>query len=250
VTDAWSEDAVDLVAAIHDTKLVLSQRLFEWSLGGPTLEDDAGAVSMGSDELGHARQLGRTLQKAGVDEERVALDRPPAAWASASPLDTAVDDWERFQVTAGLVDRAAWYLLDAVQLEDLSGLLRKMGEDEFFHLEYHDARLGAHGARDPDLVADVLEETLPGVLALLGPVRDRDPLVEAGVVDRSASELREAYRADLEEALEGDDVEVPPFEGPDPGAWDPTRRRVDEGGPEEELLRTIRGERNRDYALR
>lgn len=250
MTEEWPDEALDLVQALHDTKLVLSQRLFQWSLGGPTLEDDAGAVSMGSDELGHARQLARGLEKRGRDRDWLRGHREPAEFASAAPLDEPVRDWERFQVVAGLVDRAAWYLLDALTLDEVEALVRKIGEDEFFHQEYHDARLEARAASDPDLVADVLDETLPGVLSLLGPARDPDPLVEAGAVDRPAADLREAYRADLEELVEGTKVTVPAFEGPDADAWDPARRRVAGGGPDEALVEELQGEANRDYAIR
>lgn len=250
MTDDWPDGAPDLVLALHDTKLVLSQRLFQWSLGGPTLEDDAGAVSMGSDELGHARQLGRNLEKQGRDPDWLQGHRDPGAFASPAPLDEPLRDWDRFQVVAGLVDRAAWYLTDALTLDDLAGLVRKMGEDEFFHQEYHDARLEAHARRDPDLVEAVLDEALPGVLALLGPARDPDPLVEAGAVDRPAGDLRDAYRADLEELVEGTKVDVPAFEGPDPDAWDPARRRVAPGGPDEDLLSELRGQANEGFALR
>lgn len=251
----WPEAGVQLVQALADTKLVLSQRCFEWLLAGPSLEDDIGHVSIGQDELGHARQLVLQLEKQGLDGDRLRGAREPGEFASCSVLDESPPDWPTFVVRAAVTDRAAWYLLDAIQHEDLTGLVRRMGEDEWFHLSYWDARLRALADDDRDRLGKLLADALPHALALLGPAdhtADADPLVAAGFTDRPARELRDAFLAHLDDLLADagvplDDVDR---DAPTADGWDPARRRMGEGSLSPKLVATLQGRANEEFTIR
>ena len=250
----WSAEAVDYVQAITDTKLVLGHRYAQWSLAGPSLEDDIGGSSAAQEEVGHVRQLFRKLEAQGRDGDWLRGDRESEEFSNASCLDAIDGDWTAYMATIAPVDRAAWYMLDAIDRDDMDGMITKMGEDEYFHLEYHDARLETLAAEDAETLESTLAETLPSALALIGPKRlddDVDPLVETGFTSQSVADMRsrfiDHYRdlfADTAVSLEGVD-----WEAPDADAWDETRRRVGSGGIRSEDLVQIRGERNAEFAI-
>jgi len=252
--DAWPEAGVDLVQAVADTKLLLSQRYAEWMLAGPALEDDIAGASAAQDEIGHVRQLFRLLGRQGRDEDWLEGDREADAFANVASLDAEPASWIELIAAADAAERAAWYLLDAIAHEDFDGLATRIGQDEYFHLEHLDGRLETLAADHPEALRSALESSLPPALALLGPaahVEDEDPLVAAGFTDRSVAEMREAFRATYEDIVDGTPVSLADvdWDAPDPDAWDPTRRRVDGGGPDAETLDSLRGTENAEFVI-
>lgn len=253
MSDAWPDEAVEFVQAIADTKLVLSHRYAEWMLAGPTLEDDIAGASAAQDEIGHVRQLFRLLDAQGRDRDRLEGEREPAEFCNAATLDSPPGDWLSFVAATAPTDRAAWYLLDAVVHEDFSGLIERIGGDEYFHLEYHDARLETVADDRPDALEAGLERELPRVLAFLGPAtydEATDPLLGVGFTDRPIVDVRESFRehyeslfADTGVSLDGVD-----WDAPDPDAWDETRRRVGDGTIDAAAVESLRGTKNKEFA--
>ncbi|MGQ4555369.1 Phenylacetic acid catabolic protein [Halobellus sp. GM3] len=251
---AWPEEAVEYVQAVADTKLLLGQRYGEWMLKGPHLEDDISGASNAQDEIGQVRQLFRLLKQQGVDDEWLEADRDAEEYANAEPLDSEAEAWPTFMVQVALADRAAWLLLDAIDHDDFTGMVQKMGEDEYFHLEHHDARLETLAEDQPEAVEAALEEYFPGILAFIGPATysgDDDPLVAAGFTDRSAADVRAAFHEHYEALFEGTDVSVPPLadDVPDPESWDETRRRSGTGHVEDGVIEQLQGVSNREYVI-
>jgi ring-1,2-phenylacetyl-CoA epoxidase subunit PaaC len=252
--DGWPDAAVDYVQAIADTKLRLGQRYGEWMLKGPNLEDDISGASNAQDEIGQVRQLFRLLKRQGVDDEWLESERDPEEYANAATLDSEAEAWPTFIVQAALTDRAAWLLLDAIDHDDFTGMVQKMGEDEYFHLEHHDGRLETLAADQPAAVEAALEEYFPQILAFVGPATydaDSDPLVEAGFTDRPVAEIRAALFEHYEDLFEGTEVSVPPLDDdtPDPEEWDETRRRVGDGHVDPDVVDQLQGVSNREYVI-
>jgi len=250
----WPAVARDYVQAIADTKLLLGQRYGEWMLKGPNLEDDISGASNGQDEIGQVRQLFRLLEKQGVDRDWLETDREPAEYANAQPLDEEAEAWPTFMVQVALADRAAWLLLDAIQHEDFTGMVQKMGEDEYFHLEHHDARLETLAVDQPEAVEAALERYFPGILAFIGPATHgagEDPLVEAGFTDRAVAEIRGAFREHYVDLFAGTDVTVPALadDVPDPDEWDEKRRRSGDGHIDRSVADQLQGVTNREYVI-
>lgn len=249
----WPEEAVEMVQAVADTKLLQSQRYAEWMLKGPVLEDGIAGASSAQDEIGHVRQLFRLLGEQGRDGDWLEGDRDAEEFANCAALDSELDDWVRFVVTMNMTERASWFLLDAVVHDDFSGLGERIGQDEYFHLEHLDGRLETLAEERPDDVAAAFEESLPAVLAYLGPEAydaESDPLVAADFTDRSVATLRASFREHYESVFEGTDVSVDAdWSHPDADEWDETRRRVDGGGPAEETIRSLSGVENAEYAV-
>jgi len=249
----WPEAAVDYLQAVADTKLVLGHRCAQWSLAGPSLEDDIGGSSAAQEEVGHVRQLFRKLEAQGRDGDWLRGEREPEEFSNAACLDAIDGEWPDFVATIAPADRAAWYMLDAIDRDDMDGMITKIGEDEYFHLEYHDARLETLAAEQPDRLQATLAETLPAALALIGPAsydEASDPLVDVGFTSVPVASVRERFAdhyrdlfADTDVSLSGVD-----WSAPDPEAWDETRRRVGTGGVSDEDLVQIRGDRNEMFA--
>ncbi|WP_410767447.1 Phenylacetic acid catabolic protein [Haloferax sp. DFSO60] len=251
----WPDVARDYVQAIADTKLLLGQRYGEWMLKGPNLEDDISGASNGQDEIGQVRQLFRLLEKQGVDRDWLETDRSPEEYANAQPLDEEAEAWPTFMVQVALIDRAAWLLLDAIQHDDFKGMVQKMGEDEYFHLEHHDARLETLADTQPKAVEAALEQYFPGALAFIGPAtydESEDPLIDAGFTDRPIAEIRGAFREHYEDLFAGSDVTVPSLEDdvPDPASWDETRRRSGDGHVDSSVVDQLQGVTNREYVIK
>ena len=252
--DGWSEAAVDYVQAVADTKLLLGQRYGEWMLKGPNLEDDISGASNAQDEIGQVRQLFRVLKRQGVDDEWLESERSPEEYANAATLDTEAEAWPTFIVQVALTDRAAWLLLDAIDHDDFTGMVQKMGEDEYFHLEHHDGRLETLAVDQSEAVEAALERYIPEILAFVGPATDdaaSDPLVQAGFTDRPAAEIRGALHEHYVTLFEGTEVSVPPLDDgvPDPEAWDRTRRRTGDGHVESDVVDQLQGIDNREYVI-
>lgn len=254
MSDAWPEEAVSLVQAVADTKIMLSQRYAEWMLSGPALEDDIAGANAAQDEIGHVRQLFRLLEAQGKAAEWLEGERSPEEYANAKSLDADADDWTEFAVGVATADWAAWLLLDAITHDDFAGMVTKMGEDEYFHVEHHDGRLETLAESDPEGLEAAFESVVPDVLAFLGPAdydAEGDPLVDAGFTDRPATELHAAFFDHYEQLFEGTDVSLDGIdhEGPSESDWDAERRRVGGGAIDQDVVESFRGGPNKEFAM-
>ncbi|MFC6874246.1 Phenylacetic acid catabolic protein [Halobellus marinus] len=250
----WPAKAVDYVQAIADTKLLLGQRYGEWMLKAPNLEDDISGASNAQDEIGQVRQLFRLLKQQGVGDDWLESERDPEEYANAPTLDEEETQWPAFIVQAALTDRTAWLLLDAIDHDDFTGMVQKMGEDEYFHLEHHDGRLEQLAKTHPEAVEEALEQYFPEILTFIGPAsydEESDPLVNVGFTDRPVSEIRRAVHDHFATLLEGTEVSMPPLDDsvPDPDEWDETRRRTGDGHVEPDVVDQLQGLSNKEYVI-
>ncbi len=250
----WPEPAVEYVQAITDTKFLLGHRYAQWSLAGPSLEDDIGGASAAQEEIGHVRQLNRVLEGQGRDAAWLNGVRDPEEFNNAASLDQIDGEWPAYIATIAPADRAAWYMIDAIDREDLEGMFTKMGEDEYFHLEYHDARLETLAEEDSVAIQSALEETLPQTLAFIGPEtydEETDPVYLSGFTDRPVSEIRESFVHHYKELFADTDVSLDgvDWSAPDPDEWDESRRRVGDGSISEADAEQISGRSNELFAM-
>lgn len=251
MTDEWPAEAVDYIQAIADTKLMLSHWYAEQAFLGPNIADNIALFSITQDEYGQVRQLFLQLEGQGRDGGWLRSERESDEFFNAATTDRPAPDWIRFEVRFGLTDRAALLMLDAIVHEDFAGLTDKMSEEEYSHFDFHDGWLEHLASTEPIEFKAALEEALPDVLAFLGPAEyddESDPLLEAGFTDRSIDELRRAFLDYCEELTSGTDVTIPDSDGLDVADWDERRRRIVEGGIEANVLQSIRGTRNKEFA--
>lgn len=254
MSDEWPDEAVDFVQTIADTKLVLSHRYSERMLSGPALEDSIAGASATQDELGHVRQLFRLLERQGRKTDWLEGERSAEEYHNAPSLDAVATDWTEFVVQTAVTDRAAWLLLDAITHSDFEGMVEKMGEEEYFHLEHHDGWLETLAEDDPERVESAFESAAPAVLSFVGPAtfdETADPLVQAGFTDRPATELHEALLEHYETLFEATDVSFSAgdYDAPAVGEWNESRRRTNDETIETDVVESLRGSHNSEFAI-
>lgn len=252
--DTWPGEAVDYVQAIADTKLLLGFRYAERMTSGQSIEDDVANMNLAQEEFGHVRQLYELLSRQGRDREWLEHDRDPGMYANAAPLDEPIADWTSFVVTTGVIDRAAWLSVDAIVHPDMDGIREKIAQEETYHLERADAWLEQLADREPETVESALVETLPGVLAFLGPAAfdaETDPLVAEEFTDTSVAERRDKLLGHYRALLEPTEVSVDAADltGPDRAEWDAIRRRVTGGSLPTATVEMLQGTPNRQFAV-
>ena len=249
----WSEDAVDYLQAIADTKLVLGHRYAERLASGQSIEDDVANMNVAQEEFGHVRQLFSVLEEQGRSREWLERDRDAGMYASATVLEEIDPDWTAFIVRTGMADRAAWLLLDAIEAPELEGIQEKIAQEESFHLERADGWFEHLLEREPENVQAVLEEAIPEVLGFIGPAtydESSDPLYGDGFTDTPISEVREQFLNHYRALCADSDVEFDSVatNAPDPAAWDEVRRREHSGSLSPDTVSIIQGTPNREFA--
>lgn len=244
----------DLTLVLADTKRLLGYRYAEWMLGAPELETGIACSSMAQDEWGHARLLYALMK--GFDEDPEALEhgRDPDAYRSMEVLDAPTASWPEVVALMVLADGAVTVQFEALRgsvYEPLAQRVEKVVDEEKFHAAHGAAwakRLAGGTDASRAALAAALTAALPTVLAWLGPDSERATTLKgAGVVDAVGSELRARFLDRVGPVLTLASVAAPGE--PDFGAFDETRRRGAAGGPDEETIRKIRGDRNRAFLM-
>jgi ring-1,2-phenylacetyl-CoA epoxidase subunit PaaC len=242
-----------LILSLADSKRLLGMRYAEWILGAPELEAGIACASMAQDEWGHARLLYSLLREFDDDLERLEHGRPPEEYASMEVLDDAPADWPGLVVLNAFVDAALTVQLEALRRsahQPLRQRVEKMLDEERFHGAHGVAWLRRLAGADATRAAAAPAARAAAAAALrwFGPAGGAlDELVERGMADAGADELRARYLAQVQPLLERlrldpGDIAVD-FDGFDPG------RRRGAGGPDEATLVRVRGDRNRAFLM-
>ncbi len=252
--------------ACADTKLLLGYHYGEWTFGAPALEAAIAACSMGQDELGHARLLHGLLDHFfGLSQDALVEDRSGKEWTNVAILDRGFDSWAGLVAANAMVDLAVTLEIAAYRGSSLGALRRvvdKMLQEERFHDEHGRAWFTLAAGRDADskeAVARAARAALPAVLAFFGPPgspHDR-PLLESGIKTRPDEDVRGDWLsriARLAETAGFGARSVEPggelrgdADAIDWSAWDAERRRVDPGGPSDELVGHLSGAKNVEF---
>lgn len=246
-----------LLLAAADTKLLLGYHYGEWTFGTPRLEAAVASCSLAQAELGHVRLLHAVLsQHWGDDSDALVNERAPQEYANVRFLDRAVPDWAGFVAVNFVVDLAVTRLLHACRdsaFQPICVNVEKILDEERYHL--HHGRgwfrtLAADDETRPALV-DRTAAALRAVAEWCGPADEPEDraLVDAGVKAMDNAALYAAIRRDVDElaAAAGialDVATVETFEG-----WTPENRRVDGGGPDDDILFHLRGNKNVAFRL-
>lgn len=244
----------DLVLVLADTKRLLGYRYAEWMLGAPELETGIACASMAQDEWGHARLLYALLKEFGEDVDRLEHGREAGAYHSMEVLDAPVGTWPELVAIMALADVAVSVQLETLRnssYQPLRQRVEKVLDEEKFHAA-HGAAWFQRLARGPDSARSALVESagriLPAVLAWFGPDSHRAAaLREAAVVAETGGALRSRFLDRVGPLLADAGVEI----GNSPGAdgFDEARRRTGGGGPDEDTIRKVRGDRNRLFLM-
>ena len=253
-----------LLLSLADNKRLLGIRYSDWILGAPSVEAGIACSAMAQDEWGHGRIVYSMLKDFGFDPHELEHERESGAYRNVSLLDADVSSWPDLLALNFLLDTALSVQFEALhdsRFEPIHYKVRKLLDEERFHFEHGrgwTSRLGETAAGRAAL-AEAFGRAWNPCLTWFGP--DDDPvstaLAEAGIVSGDAPAMRSRWIERLGPSLSGVGLDLVRPEGdgwasavePDWSGWSAARRRASEGGPDEDTLARVRGDRNRSLLM-
>lgn len=259
--DELRADLGALLLSLADNKRLLGMRYSEWLLGAPTLEAGIACSAMAQDEWGHGRILYAMLNDFGFEPGRLEHERDASEYHSIELLDDPPPTWQELVALNFLLDSAISVQCQAMRdsrYEPLHYKMKKLIDEERFHLEHGSGwtlRMAETEAGRQALSAVFG----PAVAACLrwfgspdGAVGVR--LAEHGIVDGTPDDLRGRWLALVGPSMRDAGLEIVEADGAagwaysgelDWNGWDGERRRFGPGGPDQETLAGVRGDKNR-----
>lgn len=243
-----------LILSLADNKRLLGIRYSDWLLGAPSVEAGISCSAMAQDEWGHGRILYAMLKDFDRDPSFLEHERPADEYASCELLDADASSWTELIALNLLLDTALSVqfelLLDST-FEPIHYKVRKLLDEERFHFDHArgwTARLGSARAGRDDLTR-VFAAAWDPVLRVFGPTDDpmAGTLADAGVTAGGPGAARRVWLERVGPVVEGLGLGEKTDAGyePDWSEWSADRRRAASGGPDEDTLARVRGDRNR-----
>lgn len=258
VPEALQEPLARVLLSLADNKRLLGMRYSEWILGAPTLEAGIACSAMAQDEWGHGRILYAMLKDFGRDPGPLEHERESDQYLSSELMDTAPDEWPLLLALNALLDTALSVQCQALSESRYTPLHYKMGkllDEERFHFEH--ARGWTGRLADTDAGRAALAEAYG---AAIGPClrwfgrSDGEiwlALSAEGVIDGGPDEQRKRWIERVGPMLDAVGLERPSPAGADLDwdGWDDDRRRTGSGGPDDDTLARVRGDKNRSMLM-
>ncbi len=248
----------ELLLCLADNKRLLGIRYSDWILGAPSVEAGIACSAMAQDEWGHGRIVYSMLKDFGHDPEVLEHERRADEYHSSELLDRDVQSWPELLALNFLWDTALsvqFEMLVDSRFEPIHYKVRKLLDEERFHFDHGHGwtsrLMAAEGGRAA--LREAFGAAWNACLLWFGP--DDDPvtrsLVDHGVASGGADTARARWLERVGPATA--DLDLVRAEGPtwvsaaEPvwEGWSPERRRAAEGGPDEDSLARVRGDRNR-----
>jgi len=256
-----------LILALADSKRLLGIRYSDWMLGAPTLETGIAASSMAQDEWGHSRLSYALLSDFGEEPKQLEHGRSADQYHSMQQLDSPFTSWCEMIAASLLLDgalRTQYSALVQSRYSPLHNRVQKLLDEEEFHYQYA-AGWAPKLVANPELrkqFATAARRFLTGALTWFG--RNDDPalthLRDEELMACGPDQLRSSFLQNVGPVLEAcgvaeevgltNDANGWQFNGElDWSGWDDTRRRSGTGGPDDDTLARVRGDKNRAMLL-
>lgn len=247
-----------LLLSMADNKRLLGMRYSEWILGAPTLEAGIACSAMAQDEWGHGRILYAMLKDFGRDPDALEHERESHEYLGSELLDTPPDEWPELLTLNALLDTAISVQCEALTDSRYTPLHYKMGkllDEERFHFEH--ARGWTSRLAETDAGREALAAAYGAAIDPClrwfgrGDGEAWTALAEADVIDGGPDVQRERWLSRVGPMLEEVGLTVPGGAGADLDwtDWDDARRRSDAGGPDDDTLARVRGDKNRSMLM-
>jgi len=255
----------DLLLVLADTKRLLGMRYADWILGAPALEAGIACSAMAQDEWGHGRIHYAMLRDFGHDPDYLEHGREPSQYRNCQLLDGEVDEWPELLALNLLLDTALAVQFEAMResrFEPIHYKVSKILEEERFHFQHAKgwtARLAGTGSGRRALEV-AFRPAWEECLRWFGPPEGEASRVlrEREILDATPDELRGRWMdrvgpvvaaAGLELA-EREDGRWRSLDTPEWNGWkEGWRRSEGASGPSEQMIRRVRGDRNRPLLL-
>ncbi len=253
-----------LLLSLADNKRLLGIRYSDWLLGAPSVEAGIACSAMAQDEWGHGRIVYSMLKDFGFDPHHLEHERATEEYCNSGLLDADVPSWPDLIALNFLLDTALTVQFEALhesRFEPIHYKVRKLLEEERFHFEHGrgwTARLAETEAGRAAL-ADAFGRAWTSCIAWFGP--EDDPiwtvLAEESIVNGDAAATRARWLERVGPVLQAAGLDLARQENggwvsdiePDWSMWSSERRRVASGGPDEDTLARVRGDRNRSLLM-
>lgn len=247
------------LVALSDTKLLLGYHYGEWTFGPPAIEAGIAACSMAQEEFGHTRLLNGILKREfDLEIDPLADARPPASFASIAFLDRPLDSWAELVAANAVVDLALSLTLSSFAggtFQPLARAVPKMLLEERFHAEHAEGwvrLIESEPGQPRDALRRALGRALVDTTAFFGPPGHDAEIVRSGVRTEDDDALRRRLFSRLAKLIADPEAVglVPEGDGWSLGSaiewssWDPNRRRIAAGGPDQTMLDELRGTKN------
>jgi ring-1,2-phenylacetyl-CoA epoxidase subunit PaaC len=200
-----------LIASLADNKYFLGRRYAEWCTSAPALEAAVAAAAMAQDEIGHARSLYPLLRDiAGASPEVEPETR--THFAHVSFLSTSFSGWTDFVAANFLFDTALTIVFEAAAQSSLAGLAQRAqrirGEERlhWLHGEGWTRRLAGEGEGVQRVLQCSFDAIVPQTLGLFDLASAS--LVDTGILDRDADQLRREFQRRIRPILDDTSVSV------------------------------------------
>jgi ring-1,2-phenylacetyl-CoA epoxidase subunit PaaC len=223
----------ELLLALADDDFVLGFADSEWTGIAPHLEEDVAMSSMAQDELGHAAAYyGLLAELTAGDPDRIAYDRPAAAFRHCRLVDHDRGDWARTMARRWLYDTANAVRLEALVASTnrpLADLVVKVRREETYHLLHGEAwleRLAQFDGEPRRRLVKALELVGPDAPSVLAALPAEAVLVGAGIQPVAGAELLTLWSERIEPVLARLGLELPAAA---PAALDPAMARSGHG---------------------
>ena len=216
----------DLIV-LGDSKVAFSAWCFSTVFNGRGLADFASLLALGGTSLGHARAYYQHLVNYGYEYTFLERGRPASEINSMPVLDQPPACWEDMIATILVAENAMWAISSGfVGGKDLqiSTLIRKVGQERYFHVLYAMGWLGAFENEEKRLFGECLIRRLNSVRQWLGPADIEDSTYAAGYRTTSNNSVHEKFEASMSKVYAVLDT-PPPARYVEPEAWDRGRRR-------------------------
>jgi phenylacetate-CoA oxygenase PaaI subunit len=253
-----------LLLSLADNKRLLGIRYSDWILGAPSVEAGIACSAMAQDEWGHGRIVYSMLKDFGFDPHELEHERTADAYHSSDLLDQDAPSWPELLALNVLLDTALSVQFEALhdsRFEPIHYKVRKLLDEERFHFDHGrgwTSRLAETEAGRAAL-ADAFGPAWSSCLAWFGSADSPilTGLAAEGIVSGDATVTRARWMervgpvvaaAGLDLARQENGQWVSAVE-PDWSGWSSDRRRVATGGPDEDTLARVRGDRNRSLLM-
>jgi len=246
-----------MLLAAADSKLLLGYHYGEWTFGTPKLEAAVASCSLAQAELGHVRLLHAILaQHWGDDSNALVNDRAPQEYANIRYLDQPIPDWPGFVAVNHVVDLAVTRLLHACRTSAFQPIcvnVEKILDEERYHLHHGRGwfRTLAKDAATRDALLERTGEALATVVEWFGPVDEPEDmaLTAVGIKAQDNPTIARSVGQDVIDLARevGCDLSLPSIDAFD--GWTTDNRRIGGGGPNEEILFHLRGNKNEVFKL-
>lgn len=258
----------NLLIACADTKLLLGYHYGEWTFGAPELEAAVACCSQCQSELGHVRLLHGILNTHYGDDPDGLLElRSPQEFANIPYLDRGIQNWPELVAANYIVDLAVTTLLFSMKNSSFKPLhmsLEKMLDEEKYHIHHGQGwfrSLAQKSEETKSAISESARTALRAVAEWFGPENSGDDkaLVEAGIKAAPNADIFTQYLSELavlSETLKVD-LDMENLNGAswrlkidfDWKTWNPTSRRLEQVGPEDDILYHLRGSKNKVFKL-